>query len=213
MERSQGVWSAGRRNGDIRCHTKPGHWYSCDTAGTTSFAWKLHYLVVVCCWAYGNSTPFCLATKHQQDPADYYPSSVKKHLGCQEMWKRLKPMSLIRLTHTSYAPHVVLCCEGGSHSSLRPGKTRGLKTYPPKHRRQTERAVSRSGAPSHSPAAPRSYFCRSASRVTGWVEPLQELITESVRNSNHSSEILISVAIACWQYLSKKCRATKSRAM
>lgn len=128
MERSQGVWSAGRRNWDIRCHTMPEHWYSCETADTTStsFAWKLHYLVVVCCWTHGTSKPFLLATKHQQDPADYYPSCVRKRLGCWETWKKLKPMYFIRLTHTSCAPHIVLCCEGRSHSALHPGKTRGL---------------------------------------------------------------------------------------
>lgn len=66
----------------------------------TSFAWKLHYLVVVCCWAHEAGMPFCLATKHQQDPADYYPSYVNKHLGatgCGKYWENLKPISLITL--------------------------------------------------------------------------------------------------------------------
>lgn len=94
----------------------------------TSFPWKLHFLVAVHCWTHEASMPFCLATKNQQDPADYYLSCINKCLG----WKGVEnngttsnPYLWLHCnTHQQCFPHSAMLW-GRNQSALHPGKTRG----------------------------------------------------------------------------------------
>lgn len=107
----------------------------------TSFAWKLQYLVVVHHWAREAGAPLWSGTKHQQDPADYYPSCVNKHLSVQgrgKYWENFRPMYL--MTHTSYAPHK-RCVVGTKSINPSSWEDQGTVSYTQKHKKQLKSCV------------------------------------------------------------------------